>query len=378
MLYELVEMQTADMTPWSIALIWAPFVNQRQPAFPQWPAMLLRLMVLGGLMAGELLSPTLTWAWQWVPSDGEIQKYRQSWNPFSHGPILLQAVDIQPKGQFSLREFLFTQIGERSFGNQLEFATGSKPGPVHLYSLAPSVNATYGITNHFELGAATGFNAFWARQNGQSTSDAGMGDTSIILKYRPVVQDPDTWRPSFTLFSQVVLPTSRWISGTERPPGGFSPLGRLPNTRFGELGFTEGLMVRKNLQPFRISSAVFYTYSAPGEGPANLTTYSGDVVNTRLIVEHLLDDKRGFGYNVEISTLHGLTWRADGHSINAGQRSGFTVIGVEPALQWRFLDNWVAAAGVLFTVAGQNASDSIYPNFSLFWYWSKTGKVIMR
>jgi hypothetical protein len=144
------------------------------------------------------------------------------------------------------------------------------------------------------------------------------------------------------------------------------------------LGFTEGLMVRKNLQPFRISSAGFYTYSAPGEGPANLTTYSGDVVNTRLIVEHLLDDKRGFGYNVEISTLHGLTWRADGHAINAGRRSGFTVIGVEPALQWRFLDKWVAAAGVLFTVAGQNASDSMYPNFSLFWYWSKTGKVIMR
>jgi len=334
---------------------------------------------LGRIALVVLLFPATTQAWQWVPTEEEIQKYRQSWNPFSHGPILLQAVDIQPKGQFSLREFLFTQFGERSFGNQLEFATNSQPGPVQLYSLAPSINATYGITNHLELGAATGVNAFWAEtQNGQSTSDFGLGDTSIILKYRPVVQNPDTWRPSFTLFSQVVLPTSKWISGTERPPGGFSPLGRLPNTRFGELGFTEGLMLRKNLQPFRISAAVFYTYSAPGEGPANTTTYTGDVLNTRLIVEHILDDKKGFGYNIEVSTLHGLTWRADGHAINSGRLSGFDVIGVEPALQWRFFDNWVAAAGCLFTVAGRNAIDSIYPNVSLFWYWSKTGKVIMR
>lgn len=334
-------------------------------------------IVLAGLLTILLGWPVSSVAFDWVPTDEELQKYRKSWNPFSHGPILLQAVDIQPKGQFSLREFLFTQIGERSFDNQLELAPG-KPGPVHLYSIAPSLNATYGITNHLELGAATGFNAFWATSNGKETSDSGMGDTSFILKYRPIVQDPETRRPSLTLFSQIVLPTSRWVSGTDRPPGGFSPLGRLPNTRFGELGFTGGIMVRKNLQPFRISSAVFYTYSAPGEGPANMTTYTGDVVNTRFIVEHLLDDKRGLGYNIEVSTLHGLTWRADGHSINAGQRSGFTVIGVEPALQWRFWDNWVAAAGVLFTVAGQNASDSFYPNISLFWYWSKTGKVIMR
>lgn len=343
-----------------------------------WLACVSWVIGLGIMMGCGLLGSTLAWSGDWVPSDEEIKKYRQSWNPFSHGPILLQAVDIQPKGQFSLREFLFTQIGESSFGNRLQFPTEAKGGPVHLYSLAPSVNATYGLTNHFELGTAVGLNTFWARQNGQTTTDTGLGDTSIILKYRPVVQDPDTWRPSLTLFSQLVLPTSRWVTGTERPPGGFSPLGRLPNTRFGELGFTEGVMFRKNLKPFRISGAVFYTYAAPGEGPANKTTYTGDVINTRLIFEHILDDKKGFGYNLELSTLHGTTWRVDGHAINAGQQSGFTVIGVEPAVQWRFLDNWVAAAGCLFTVAGQNASNSVYPNISLFWYWSGTGKVIMR
>jgi hypothetical protein len=332
----------------------------------------------GALIVLLLIHSTLAWSWEWVPSVEDMTKYRQSWNPFSHGPVLLQAVDIQPKGQFSFREFLFTQVGETSFGNTLQFPTEARRGPVHLYSMAPSINTSYGLTNHIELGGAIGLNSFWARENGQTTTDTGFADTSIIVKYRPIVQDPDTWRPSFTLISQVVLPTSRWVTGTERPPGGFSPLGRLPNTRFGELGFTEGLMVRKNVRPFRISGAVFYTYAAPGEGPASVTTYTGDVINTRLIVEHFLHDQTGLAYNLEFSTLHGTTWRADGHAINAGQRSGFTVIGVEPALQWRFFDNWVAAAGCLFTVAGQNASNSMYPNISFFWYWSQTGKVIMR
>jgi hypothetical protein len=315
-------------------------------------------------------------AFDWVPTDEEIKKYRQSWNPFSHGPILVQAVDIQPKGQLSIREFLFSQIGENSYGNRLSTPIDRKDGPVHLYQVNPSLNAAYGLSNHFEIGAALPVNAFWARQNGAVTHDAGLGDVSLIMKYRPVIQDPDGWRPSFTHFAQVVLPTSRW-AGTERPPGGFSPLGRLPNTRFGELGITQGFMARKNLEPFRISSALFYTYSAPGSEGVT-TTYSPDVINARLVVEHILDDKQGFGYNVEISTLHGLTWRADGHAMNRGQRNGFTIIGVEPAIQYKFGDAWVAAAGVLFTVAGQNAIDAIYPNISLYWYWSQSGKVIMR
>jgi hypothetical protein len=82
---------------------------------------------------------------------------------------------------------------------------------------------------------------------------------------------------------------------------------------------------------------------------------------------------------LELVTLHGLAWRADGHAINRGQRSGFSIIGLEPTIQWRFGDtNFVGAAGVLFTVAGQNAIESVYPNLSIFYYWSKTGTVLMR
>ena len=323
-------------------------------------------------------------AFDWVPTNEEIKKYRQSWNPLSEGPLLIQSVDIQPAGQLSIRPFLFSQISERRYGNQLSFASDSKTSPVHTYAVSPLVTVTYGLTNHVELGAATSLISWWSKDTasanagggGQWTTDTGMGDFSLVLKYRPIVQDPDSARPSVTLYQQIVLPTSRW-TGTERPPGGFAPLGRLPATRFGELGFTEGLTFRKNSNPFRISGGIFYTYSAPGSDVGQ-TTYVGDVINTRLVFEHFLDDKRGLAYNIELATVHTATWRLDGHEINRGVRNGSTVIGIEPAIQYRFTDSLVGAVGVLFTVAGQNALDAIYPNLSLQWYWNRTGKVQMR
>ena len=340
---------------------------------------------LVGFVSLHLSAPPPIPAFQWVPSDEEIQKYRQSWNPLSEGPLLIQAVDIHPKGQLSIRPFVYGQVAEHSYDNQLTFASGRKPGPVHSYAVSPLVTIAYGLTDHLELGTGLSMTSFWVKdtpsfnqgKGGPWKTDTGFGDVSLFFKYRPVVQDPDTRRPSVTLFTQLVLPTSKW-AGTEKPPGGFAPIGRLPSTRSGELGLTEGVKFRKNFRPFRISGGVYYTYATPGS-EGSTTTYSGDIVNTRLAFEHFLNDKGTLAYNIELASLHTLTWRLDGHDINRGQKSGSTTLGIEPAIQWRFGDsNFVGAAGVLFTVAGQNALDAFYPNFSIQWYWRKTGKVIMR
>jgi hypothetical protein len=49
----------------------------------------------------------------------------------------------------------------------------------------------------------------------------------------------------------------------------------------------------------------------------------------------------------------------------------------EPAVQYKF-GALVGAAGVLFTIAGQNDIAAIYPNISLYYYWDKDGKGVMR
>lgn len=266
-----------------------------------------------------------------------------------------QSVDRPSNGGFGL---FVPSRSRRHNGLWPDKPSGVEHGPVRFSLLGNS-------SDQFNRG-----------KGGPWTIDTGLGDTQIYLKYRPIVQDHDGWRPSVITFNMMVLPTSRWATGTESPPGGFAPLGRLPASRFGALTWTEGILVRKNLEPFRISAGVFYPYYLPGsDGGQN--TYASDIVNTRVIIEHILDDKRGFGYNLEFVGFHGLPFRADGHEINVGGRHGFTSLGVQPTIQYRLGEHFVGAFGCLFTVAGQNTQDAIYPNFSLY-YWSKSGSVIMR
>lgn len=339
--------------------------------------------ILGIILCFELTGGGVSHALDWVPTDQEMQKYRKSWNPLSNGPIFISGVDIHPKGQFTFHPFLFSQISEKQFGNDL--TTKSTSSPVHSYQIAPVVTMAYGLTSHLELNVGLSGSFWWANSSAQFnqgkggpwTTDSGLGDTQVYLKYRPIIQDPDGWRPSITTFNMIVLPTSRWVTGSESPPGGFAPLGRLPASRFGSLTWTEGVMFRKNLQPFRVSGGVFYSYHLPGSD-AGETTYPADIINTRLIVEHIFNDKRGLGYNLEFVGFHGLPWRADGKDINVGGRHGFNSLGVQPTIQYRLGEHWVGAVGCLFTVAGQNTLGAIYPNFSIYYYWSQTGKVIMR
>ncbi len=319
--------------------------------------------------------------WKWVPTEEEIQKYRRGWNPMTHGPILNTGIDIQPKGQFLVQPFIFGEIGHGKFTNQ--FGTATTDSPFHLRAIAPTVIVAYGLTDHFELNVAPSwiwFNSSQARDSDGRIiqEENNVGDTTIYLKYRPIVQDSDTARPSVTLYNGVTLPSSQWF-GTKGIPGGFSPLGRLPGTKFGGLSFTEGILLRKNLNPFRLNAGLYYSYTAPGS-TAGMNTYNGDIVNTRFIVEYIANEQRGLGFNLEFVTLHGLPFRLDGHDLNIKPAS-FNLIGVEPSVQYKFFHSsngaLVGAAGVLFSVAGQNNIDAIYPNLSLYYYWGK-GKVMMR
>jgi hypothetical protein len=324
-----------------------------------------------------LLRPADAAAFEFFPSNEDILTYRKSWNPLSNGPILLTAVDINPKGQFHSQYFVFSEIGHQMFDNKL--TTHLNDSSIHLTAVEPLLTLGYGLTDHVEFDAAfTGlyFDSSQATTAGNrtSTSAVGLGDTALYLKYRPIIQDPDSWRPSITIYNQLGLPTSDW-AGTRPIPGGFSPLGKLPATSFGALTLTEGMLFRKNLKPFRFSGGVFYTYAVPGHA-GGTTTYQGDIINTRFIAEYIVNEARGFGFNLEFVTVHGIPGRLDGHPTTATPNS-FNLFGVEPAIQYKF-GALVGAAGVLFTIAGQNDIAAIYPNISLYYYWDKHGTGMMR
>jgi hypothetical protein len=316
-------------------------------------------------------SETTLHAFDFFPSDEALDKYRQSWNPSTHGSLLIPVAETPPKGQLTLSGFAVGQIGDGQYHNTL--TTHVSSSPVNTNSVVPGGLLSYGLTDHVSIGG--GLSAIYWKATGPvsgPSSSGGLGDTSFFLTARTLVQDPETWQPSLSLYSRISLPTSRW-AGTDPPPGGFEPFSVRPSTRFGALSFTEGLLVSKNFKPVRVTSALYYTYNTPGselEGP--MTAYPGDLLDARVSVEHVFDEKRGFGILLGGLVRQGLPYRLDGHDINVTPVN-YSLVGISVGFEYRATPNLLAMAGCLFTVAGQNDVHAFYPGFSLKYSWD-TGK----
>jgi len=331
--------------------------------------------LIGCAVALLLLLTRPVAAFDWVPTDHEMERYRESWNPPTHGAIYTTSADVARQGQWFARFYVQGQIGSGEFENNL--SSKSTASPFSPNAVAPTAILYYGLTRDVSVGAgASGI--YWHSDNADAdgrTSGAGIGTTSLILKYRPVVQNPDSGRPSVSLYSRLSLPTNRWL-GTPEIPGGFTPLSRVPTSRFGAIAFTEGILFRKNLAPFRISGNVYYSYNLPGSGSQpGVTVYGGDLINTHLALEHVLDETTGFGYLIETTTLHQLGSRLDGHPTNTTPKT-FSLLGIQPGVEYTFSRyesgaKLVGALGVMFTVAGQNDIRAIYPNMSFKYFFDQ-------
>lgn len=302
-----------------------------------------------------------------IPSQGELEKYRRSWNPQTHGSLLIPFADTPRPGQLILQSFVFGQIGGGQYHNTL--TTHVSAAPVNTSAAVPGGIVIYGLTDHVSIGGGLSGISWKSSQTVEGRDSAtGVGDASLFLTYRTVVQDPETWRPSVGIYSRLSLPTSHWF-GTHPIPGDFEPFSPRPSTRFGALSWTEGLLISKNLQPFRVSSAVYYTYNTPGDqfgGPG--TAYAGDLLDARLSFEHVFHEDRGFGIIVGGLVRQGLPYRLDGHGLNVTP-TNFSLVGVSVGLEYRFTPNWLAVGGVLYTVAGRNDLHALYPGFAIKYAW---------
>lgn len=308
-------------------------------------------------------------------ADDAVARYRKSWNPFSAGPELVSSADLHPQGQAFVRPYVYSEFGYGQFGG---WSVNRQALPQRLSALNPQLEVDYGIFDSLEVDVYVSEVSWWQGAGGgqPSSSGNGAGDTTAFLKWRFLVQNPDSWEPSLTLASFVALPTSDWL-GTPSVPGGFAPLGRLPATHFGTPELTEALLFRKNVKPFRVSGGLYYSYGPPTSKGGVAQSY-GDILQYRLVFEHFLDDRHGLAYAVEVLGLHGLPLRVDGNTVNAG-RTSFGLLGFQPTVEYKFTDHIVGAAGVLFTLAGRDDIAAIYPNLSVYYYWgARGGKVVPR
>jgi hypothetical protein len=310
--------------------------------------------------------------------ESAITRYRRIWNPFSAGPELVSSADVQPAGQLFVRPYIYSELAYAQYGDAWALRTRSLPQ--RLVAIAPQVELSYGILDWLEYEMYVPETSWWqASGAGAPSADGhGFGDVTAFVKARFHVQQPDDWIPSLTEVLFVTLPTSDWAGsvGTPPIPGGFAPLGRLPSTHFGAPELTDAILFRKNVEPFRISGGLYYSYAIPSS-TNGAKQYYGDIVQYRLAFEHFLDDTKGFGYALEVVGIHGTSFRIDGHQVNAG-RSAFGLLGLQPTVEYDFTDRIVGAAGVLFTAAGRDDVAAIYPNLSIYYYWNPRGKVLAR
>jgi hypothetical protein len=310
-------------------------------------------------------------AFDWFPTDHEMQKFKQSWNPATHGPLLVSPADLQAHGRWLLWSFAYGELTTRRFGDS--FAATGTGSRFYQDVITPGAVVFYGLTDHVSLGISAAMTS-WSSDSLPAGSSSGrvnatgLDDIGLIVKTRHLVQDPDSWRPSVGTYGRISLPASRW-TGTHEIPGGFVPITPRPITRAGALSFTEGALIRKNLEPFRLSSMVTYTYNAPGSENGR-TVYPGDILDARVGLEYVASEKQGFGIIVDAVAQNGLPYRLDGHAINADVKT-FSLIGTAVAVEYRFTPDWMASMGALFTLAGRNNVDAIYPGFSMKYYWGK-------
>lgn len=330
--------------------------------------------VIGPRLAAALLSvlcagtPAVGSAWEWFPTEEETERFRRSWNPQTHGPLLISPADTQAKGRWLFWAFAYGEVATRRFDDTYGLAGSGIP--FSQAAAMPGAVIYYGLTDHVSVGVSGGVISYNSDQltGGGKVHATGPDDVALIMKARHVMQDPDGWRPSIATYSRISLPVSRW-AGVPEIPGGFVPITPRPATRAGALSFTEGPLVRKNLEPFRLSGMALYTYNTPGTEQGQ-TVYPSDLLDVRLSLEYVVREADGFGLILDWVIQQGLPWRLDGHAITTGYKT-FALYGTAVGLEYRFTQDLVASCGILFTIAGQNNVDAYYPGASIKYYWGR-------
>lgn len=89
-------------------------------------------------------------AFDWVPTDAELNRYHSSWNPRTHGANYSEDADLVLQGQWSIRTYVQGQIGHGNFENQS--TTRANATPFSPDAVEPDVIVNYGLTKYLNVG----------------------------------------------------------------------------------------------------------------------------------------------------------------------------------------------------------------------------------
>lgn len=299
-----------------------------------------------------------------------LSAYQHSWNPLTAGPNLVSYADTLPEGVFNARFFFYSRFTQAQYTDSGGI-TGLPPGFQETQLLA--LEAMYfGVGSNTELAILPSLIGTFSSIDGLSTNGVGLNDLTLGIKHRWIIQNPDSARPSFASFLFLTLPTTAWL-GTPVPKGGLPPISVLPSTHFGSPSLTGTLLLRKNIRPFRFYGGLYYTYSFPGVESLTATdprlfAQFGDLIQYRMAVEDVINDKHGLGLVLEVVGLSELPFSVDGIPVNTTP-TNFNLIAVQPTLEVNLTPKLALSVGVLLPAWGNNEYLATTPNFSLWYYF---------
>ncbi len=306
-----------------------------------------------------------------------LSAYRKMWNPLSAGPELIPMADTAPPGEFYIRPFFYGQIVQAQYTDS--FAVKSLPANFSQNQLLSLAEIGVGLTDNTQFTIFPSMVSLWSGADGAINDGSGFSDLTMELKYRFFVQHPNEKVPSMAFALHVTLPTSNWTNAPV-PPGGLPPLARIPSTHYGAPALTPALLTRYIAKPFRFYADFFYTYDFPNNAtiagvPGKPLVQFGDILQYRMGMETIMNDKTGTGFILEFAGMSGMPFSVDGLPVNGGGAhvGAFNLWGLQPTVETNITRNLILSAGVLLPVAGTNQYQAISPNLSIYWYWGPHG-----
>lgn len=313
-------------------------------------------------------------ALSWNGSDA-LAAYRKSWDPLTAGSNFAMEADTLPPGELNTRFFAYGTLAAGQYGPN--GGIRNLPAGAYQYQLLGLTSIFYGVIDNVQVGLFPALLGTFASvpqspaARAQRLSSFGLDDLTLGAKYRFMIQNPETPRPSLAVAVFPTLPTAAW-TGNEVPKGVLPPFSVIPEARGGSPALSGGLLLRKNVRPLRFSADVFYSYGFP-----NGATKFGDLVQERMAVEDILDDRDGMGLVMDFVGLQGLPFSIDGAPLTVGPRN-FNFFGFQPSFEINPTPSLTLLAGVLFPVAGSRELVSFSPNVSLYWYWNRGNSPVAR
>ncbi len=299
-----------------------------------------------------------------------LSAYKHSWNPLTAGPDLVSYADTLPEGVFNTRFFFYSRFTQAQYTDS-GGVTGLPPGFYETQMLA--LQAMYfGVGSNTEIAILPSVIDTFSSIGGTSIDGAGLNDLTLGIKHRWIIQNPDSARPSFATFLFVTLPTTAWLN-TPVPKGGLPPISVLPATHFGSPSLTGTFLIRKNIRPFRFYGGLYYTYNFPGmesltSADPRIFAQFGDLLQYRMAVEDVINEKYGLGFILEAVGLSELPFSVDGLPINTVP-TNFNLFSVQPSIEVNVTSRLALSVGVLLPAWGNNAYLATTPNFSLWYYF---------